>query len=98
TYDVTVTNDFGSANSDGATLSVVTPQLLFSLLTYNVKGNGETNWTTNSTHVQAIGRVVQYLNPDIITFNEIPNSYYYEMANFVLAYLPGYYLGTNSGT
>ena len=38
------------------------------------------------------------LQPDIITFNEIPANYTWEMTNFVAAFLPGYYLATNSGT
>ena len=70
----------------------------FSLLTYNVKGNGATNWSTNSPQVQAIGRELQYLQPDIITFQEIPFDLSYEMTNFVTAYLPGYALAQNSGT
>jgi endonuclease/exonuclease/phosphatase family metal-dependent hydrolase len=39
-----------------------------------------------------------YLNPDIITFNEIPNAKTYEMTNFVNVFLPGYFMATNSGT
>jgi len=70
----------------------------FTLLTYNVKGNGVSNWSTNSLQVQAIGRVVSYLNADVITFNEIPQSKHWEMTNFVRAYLPGYFLATNSTT
>lgn len=70
----------------------------FSLLTYNVSGNGVSDWSTNSLQVQAIGRQLAYLNPDIITFNEIPRSRSHEMTNFVKAYLPGYQLATNSGT
>ncbi len=70
----------------------------FSLLTYNVKGNGATNWSTNSPQVQAIGRELQYLQPDIITFQEIPFDLSYEMTNFVAVYLPAYSLAQNSGT
>jgi endonuclease/exonuclease/phosphatase family metal-dependent hydrolase len=69
-----------------------------SLLTYNVSGNGATDWSTNSPQVQAIGRQMVHLRPDIITFNEIPNAYVWEMTNFVAAFLPGYFLATNSGT
>ena len=69
-----------------------------SLLTYNVKGNNATNWSTNAPQVQAIGRELQYLQPDIITFQEIPFDLSYEMTNFVTAYLPGYALAQNSGT
>ena len=70
----------------------------FSYLTYNVHGNGLTNWSTNMWHVQAIGRQMQYLDPDIITFNEIPvtNNCTAQMADFVTAFRPGYYLVTNS--
>ena len=70
----------------------------FSLLTYNVKGNGATDWSTNAPQVRAIGRQLQYLQPDIITFNEIPNGLVYQMTNWVPAFLPGYSLATNSGT
>jgi len=98
-YTVTVTNDAGSASSGAAALNVwcAAPRA-FSYLTYNVHGNGLTNWSTNMWHVQAIGRQVQYLDPDIITFNEIPvtNSCTAQMADFVAAFRPGYYLATNS--
>ena len=69
-----------------------------SLLTYNVKGNGALDWSTNAAQVQAIGRQMQYLNPDIITFQEIPYDLSYQMTNFVNVYLPGYSLARNSGT
>ena len=85
--------------SDPVSLSVwraSTPA--FSYLTYNANGNGLTNWSTNTQHVQAIGRQMQYLNPDIITFKEIPvtNNCTAQMADFVTAFRPGYYLATNS--
>lgn len=68
------------------------------LMTYNVKGNGVADWSTNAAQVQAIGREIVYLNPDIITFNEIPHTNIWQMANWVIAYLPGFHLATNSGT
>ena len=68
------------------------------LLTYNVKGNGTTNWSTNQTQVQAIGRQLTYLKPDVITFNEIPFTNTWQMPNWVTAFLPGYFFVTNSGT
>lgn len=98
-YTVMVTNAAGLAVSDAAALSVWrSASPAFSCLTYNVHGNGLTNWSTNLWHVQAIGRQVQYLDPDIITFNEIPvtNNCTARMADFVTAYRPGYYLVTNS--
>ena len=98
-YASVVTNTAGSTISSPAALSVwcgATPA--FSYLTYNCHGNGLTNWSTTMWHVQAIGRQMQYLNPDIITFNEIPvtNNCTAQMADFVAAFRPGYYLATNS--
>jgi endonuclease/exonuclease/phosphatase family metal-dependent hydrolase len=98
-YTVVITNVLGSAGSDPVALSVWSAAApAFSYLTYNAHGNGLTNWSTNMWHVQAIGRQVQYLNPDIITFNEIPvtNNCTAQMADFVTAFRPGYYLVTNS--
>ncbi len=74
------------------------PAPAVSVVTYNVAGNGTSDWSTNSAQVQAIGRQLHYLGPDVITFNEIPYPNTWQMANFVTAYLPGYYLATNSGT
>ena len=101
-YGVAVSNSVGATNAPPVTLTV-TPlppyqQAALSLLTYNVKGNGATNWSTNSLQVQAIGRQVSYLHPDIITFLEIPLDYSYEMTNFMKTFLPGYSLATNSGS
>jgi endonuclease/exonuclease/phosphatase family metal-dependent hydrolase len=98
-YSVSVTNAAGSALGDPAALSVCCAgPPAFSYLTYNVHGNGLTNWSTNMWHVQAIGRQMQYLDPDIITFNEIPvtNNCTAQMADFVTAFRPGFYLATNS--
>ncbi len=98
-YAVTVTNFFGSTNSQPATLTVNPPLTPgFSLLTYNVKGNGATDWSTNAPQVQAVARILQFLNPDIVTFQEIPFDLSYEMTNFVSAFLPGYAVARNSGT
>jgi endonuclease/exonuclease/phosphatase family metal-dependent hydrolase len=100
TYLVVVTNAAGSTNSQPATLTVnVMPPAAaaLSVLTYNVLGSGATNWSTNSLQVQAIGRQMRFLQPDIITFQEIPVSLAYEMTNFVQVYLPGYFL-SNSPT
>jgi hypothetical protein len=68
------------------------------LMTYNVKGNGSTNWSTNAPQVQAIGRELLYLNPDIVTFNEIPYTNTWQMTNWVKVFMPGFFLATNSGT
>ncbi len=101
-YVVIITNAAGSATSQVAQL-IVNPASTggapgFSVLTYNVSGNGATNWSTNSPQVRAIGRQLNYLQPDVITFNEIPHPLTWEMVNFVSAFLPGYHLATNSGT
>ena len=104
-FFVTITNLFGSTNSEIATLTVNSPTSTilstngaFTYLTYNVNGNGVADWSTNSAQVQAIGRQLVYLHPDIIAFNEIPYTNTYRMADWVTAYMPGYYLATNSGT
>ena len=70
----------------------------FSLLTWNVAGNRVNDWTTNSVQVQAIGAVLQALDPDIVTFNEIPYKHSTEMTNFVTAFMPEHELAMNSGT
>ncbi len=103
-YLVVASNSVGTTNSLAATLTVTSPppavvaSKQVSYLHYNVKGNGATDWSTNAPQVLAIARQLAYLNPDIIAFNEIPYPYTYEMTNFVNAFLPGYYLATNSGT
>ena len=98
-YAVVVTNTVGSTISYPVALSVWCASApAFSYLTYNAHGNGLTNWSTNLWHVQAIGRQMQYLDPDTITFNEIPatNNCTAQMADFMSAFRPGYYLVTNS--
>ena len=98
-YTVVITNVLGSAGSGPVALSVWCASApSFSFLTYNANGNGQTNWSTNMWHVRAIGRQVQYLDPDIITFQEIPvtNNCTAQMVDFVAAFRPGFYLVTNS--
>lgn len=72
-----------------------------SVLTWNVAGNSFTNfalWTTNAPELQAAGRIVGYLQPDVLTFQEIPFSSSFQLTNFVKAFLPGYAVVYNSGT
>lgn len=97
-YRVIVANSAGAVTSTVATLTVTVPVPGVSLLTYNVKGNGATNWSTSAPQVQAIARQLQYLQPDVITFNEIPWDLRYEMTNFIAAFLPNYNLAISSGT
>src|ERR1019366_3065208 len=78
-YSVTVTNLAGTTNSSAATLIVAPASLMatngaIKILTYNVAGNGVADWSTNAPQVQAVGRELMYLKPDIITFNEIPTT------------------------
>lgn len=101
TYFVTVTNIVGATNSQIATLTVNPSAAAVTYLTYNVDGNSvtgtdPTNWAVTAPQVQAIGRELDYLNPDIIAFNEIPTAYKWQMTNWVNAFLPGFYLATNS--
>ncbi len=101
-YSCFITNSAGSTNSLSVSL-LVTPAAIAStngqikILQYNVEGNGATDWTTNSLQVQAIGRELNYFNPDVITFNEIPTTNgLVEMTNWMKAFLPGFYVVTNS--
>jgi endonuclease/exonuclease/phosphatase family metal-dependent hydrolase len=71
------------------------PNRNIKLLDYNVWGAGATNWTVAVPQVQAIGRQLTYLSPDVITFQEIPNLGLAEMPGIIAAYLPGYFLATN---
>ena len=100
-YSVVVTNSAGVSNSLSAMLFVTPVSFAATngairILQYNVEGNGATDWSTNAPQVQAIGRELMFLNPDIITFNEIPSPFLFQMTNWVTAFLPGYFLATNS--
>ncbi len=70
----------------------------FSVLTYNLKGNGAPDWSTNAPQVQAIGRQLSYLDADIIAFNEINNDSRSEMTNWAKAFLPGHAIVVSHGT
>jgi endonuclease/exonuclease/phosphatase family metal-dependent hydrolase len=103
-YRIAVTNVFGTMTSAPALLNVSitmtgATNVALTLLNYNAHGAAIPDWSTNSPQVQAIGQQVQFLDPDIITFQEIPmtNSGWTQMTNFVTAFRPGYYLATNSG-
>ena len=98
-YSVIASNVIDSTTSGQVFLNVfagLTPVL--KVMTYNLHGNGTLNFSTNTTHVQAIGRQVQYLDPDLMLFQEIPvtNNGTAQMAFFVDAFRPGFYLATNS--
>lgn len=101
-YSVTITNVAGAITSSPVMLFVAPVSFEATngeirILQYNVEGNGATDWTTNAPQVQAIGRELIYLNPDIVTFNEIPTTNgLAQMANWMTAFLPGYFLATNS--
>lgn len=99
-YSVTVVNPGGTTNSVEATLTVIPPNAngLLTLVHYNVKGNFAADWSTNAAQVQAIARQLRYLNPDIITLNEIPNGLRYEMTNWMIAFFPTYNLAVSPGT
>lgn len=99
-YRVTVTNPGGVADSVEAMLTVIPPNAsgTLTLAHYNVKGNFASDWSTNAAQVQAIARQLRYLNPDIITLNEIPNSFRSEMTNWMTAFFPTYHLAISPGT
>ncbi|MGN6552131.1 MAG: immunoglobulin domain-containing protein [Verrucomicrobiota bacterium] len=98
-YSVTISNALDEITSEPAVLNVFSASApAFSLLTYNLHGNGVLNWSTNTAHVRSIGRQVEFLDPDILTFQEIPvtNNGTAQMENFVAAFRRGFYLATNS--
>jgi endonuclease/exonuclease/phosphatase family metal-dependent hydrolase len=100
-YAVSITNFLGSTNSLPAVLTInpAARQIpALTLMTYNLHGNGATNWSTNSPQIQAIGRELMYLQPDVVSFNEIPNGYNSDMTNLVATYLPGYSLVISTHT
>ncbi|HYG24238.1 MAG TPA: endonuclease/exonuclease/phosphatase family protein [Verrucomicrobiae bacterium] len=98
-YHVQVSNVIDAAFTAPVSLNVrVAAPAAFSLLNYNLHGNGVLNWTTNSPQVRAIGRIVQFLNPDILALQEIPvtNNGTAQMEHFVKAFRAGFHLATNS--
>ncbi len=100
-YSMMASNAGGVATSEPAVLTVnpAPPRDgRLRVVTWNVGGNGATNWSIDSPQVQAISRTLGYLAPDIITFNEIPVGFTCELTNWVAAFLPGYHLATNSGS
>jgi hypothetical protein len=81
TYFVTITNTAGSTNSQIVTLTlnppaplVTTSNGLITILTYNIDGDSSSasNWDVSLPLVQAQGRELLYLKPDIVTLNEVP--------------------------
>ncbi len=64
----------------------------FRVLTWNVGGNGLTNWAVDMPQVQAVGRVLRHLRPDVVALQELPNENrgYANLQAFADAYLPGY--------
>jgi endonuclease/exonuclease/phosphatase family metal-dependent hydrolase len=107
-YSVMVSNSAGVTNSGAATLIVAPTSLLatngaIKILTYNVAGNNSgtatnaADWSTTAPQVQAIGRELMCLQPDIVAFNEIPTTNgVMQMPDWMKAFLPGYFLATNS--
>jgi hypothetical protein len=91
--DLTVS--FGDAVTNAVTAST---NSAFSLVAYNLKGNFASDWSTNAVQVQAIARQLNFLNPDLITLNEIPNGLRFEMTNWMTAFFPGYHLAISPGT
>jgi endonuclease/exonuclease/phosphatase family metal-dependent hydrolase len=70
----------------------------FTVMSYNILGNGATNWTLTAANVQAVGRQLSYLKPDVIGFQEIPETFYTQWTNFINTWLPGYQLAIGSRT
>ncbi len=100
-YSLLVSNRAGFVTSQPALVSVNAaprPAGTLTVVSYNLKGNGAIDWSTNSEQVQAIGRQMAFLQPDLLAFNEVPYNQWWQMTNFIQAWLPGYSLAANSGT
>lgn len=87
------TNNYGSAGTlrfDMVTFSGQSVLTGFTVMTCNILGNGATNWTLASTNLEALGRELNYVKPDVVGFQEIPETFYPQWTNFINAWLPGY--------
>ena len=86
-------NTYGSSGTlrfDQVYFRDSTPVTNLSVLSYNILGHDATNWSLANPQVQAIGRVLSHLQPDLVGFQEVPETYYSQMAGFLAVYLPGY--------
>ena len=93
------TNNYGSAGTlrfDMVFFLDSTPVTNLSVLSYNILGHDATNWSLANPQVQAIGRVLSHLQPDIVGFQEVPEAYYPQMPGFLAVYLPGYQFAASS--
>jgi len=88
----------GTLRFDMVSVRDDTPLPHLSVLTYNILGHDATNWDLTLPQVQAIGRQLAYLKPDVVGFQEIPELYYPEWASFVFVYLPDYYVAIGQHT
>jgi hypothetical protein len=104
-YGVTGTLWIDMVRVSGTPISTNSTPLTFptvSVLTYNLGGGNFDDtaaaWSTNSVTNQAVGSVMKGLQPDIIGFQEYSVLNVWQLTNFVNAYLPGYFMATNSTT
>jgi len=70
----------------------------FTVMTWNLKGNGATDWSTNAPQVQAIGRILRHLQPDVVAFQEVPWEFRNRMPSIVRAYLADHSVAISPGT
>ena len=70
------------------------------VLTWNLGGNGLTNWSVDMPQVQAVGRILRHLQPDVVALQELPNENrgYANLDAFAQTYLPGFTNFYSSGT
>lgn len=73
-------------------------QPTWSLMSWNIRGGGASGWSENSESAQALGRQLAFLQPDIIAFNEIPDSARNRFGDFIHQYLPKHETVVSSGT
>lgn len=70
------------------------------VLTWNLGGNGLTNWSVDMPQVQAVGRILRHLQPDVVALQELPNENrgYANLEAFTQTYLPGFTNFYSAGT
>ncbi len=82
--------------SIGAPFFHARAQQTWSVMTWNIRGIS--GWSEQSESAKAIGRHLAFLKPDIIAFNEIPDSAWNRFGDFIQQYLPDHETVVSSGS
>lgn len=82
--------------SFGAPFFHANAQPSWSVMTWNIRG--ASGWSDQSESAKAMGRHLAFLQPDIIAFNEIPDSARNRFGDFIQQYLPEHETVVSPGT